>query len=48
VRIVNEFGEIHLGRLVRAAGGRWNKTKKLWEIPFGEVLELGLEDRLVD
>ena len=42
-----EYGEIHIGRLVRAAGGRWNRDKKLWELPYREATELGLTDRIV-
>ena len=41
------YGETHLGRLVRAAGGRWNRKKKLWELPYSEAMALGLEDRIV-
>ena len=41
------YGEIHLGRLVRNAGGRWHKDKKLWELPYGEAIALGLEERIV-
>jgi len=42
-----QFGEIKLGRLVREAGGIWNRQKKLWEIPYREAVNLGLEDRIV-
>ena len=41
------YGETYLGRLVRAAGGRWNRKKKLWELPYSEAMALGLEDRIV-
>ena len=47
VRLRIEYGEKQLGLLVRAAGGRWNKEKKVWEIPCREVKALGLEDRIV-
>jgi len=33
--------------LVKVAGGKWNSSKKVWEIPYGEILDLGLEDRIV-
>jgi hypothetical protein len=39
--------ESHLRRLVKAAGGRWNWEKKVWELPYGEILDLGLERRIV-
>lgn len=45
LRIV--YGEVQLSRLVKAAGGRWNRAKKLWELQYKEVVELGLEDRMV-
>jgi hypothetical protein len=42
-----KYGEIQIGRLIRSAGGRWNRKEKVWELPYGEVLALGLEDRMV-
>jgi hypothetical protein len=42
-----EFGEIQTGRLVRSAGGRWNRKKKLWELSYQQVIALGLDDRIV-
>lgn len=32
---------------LKAAGGTWNPTRKLWEAPYGAVRALQLEDRLV-
>jgi len=42
------YGEVHVGKLIRAAGGRWNRKEKLWQLPYGEVLALGLENRIVN
>jgi len=42
------YGEVEVGRLVRSAGGKWNREKRLWEIPYGEVKALGLEARVVE
>lgn len=42
-----KYGEIETGRIVRAAGGRWNRKKKLWEISYQQVIALGLDDRIV-
>lgn len=42
-----DFDEMHLRRVVKAAGGRWNPDKKLWELPYKSVRELGLEKRVV-
>ena len=43
-KLVKEYG----GQLIKAAGGRWNRKEKLWQLPYGEVLALGLEDRIVN
>jgi len=42
-----KHGEINMGKLIRVAGGRWNRKEKVWELPDSEVLALGLEDRIV-
>ncbi len=42
-----KYGEIELGRKVRAAGGNWNREKQVWELPYGMVVKLGLKDRIV-
>ncbi len=42
-----EYGEKHLGTMVGSAGGKWNKQKKYWELPYREVKSLGLEDRII-
>ncbi len=42
------YGEVHVGKLIRAACGRWNRKEKLWQLPYGEVLALGLENRIVN
>lgn len=46
MRIRVAYAETELRRLVKAAGGRWNKEEKAWELPYGEVLALGLENRI--
>jgi hypothetical protein len=33
---------------VKAAGGKWNRDKHVWELPYQEVLKLGLAGRIVD
>ena len=40
VKIRINYGEINLGRAVKSLGGRWNKSKKVWELPYGDVLSL--------
>jgi hypothetical protein len=42
-----EYGEIELAMTVKGAGGRWNKAGKYWELPYGEVRAIGLEDRII-
>jgi len=42
-----EYGETRLGALARSVGGKWNKQKKYWEMPYREVKSLGLEDRII-
>jgi hypothetical protein len=41
-----KYGEVDVGKQVRAAGGRWNRTKRLWELPYREVCRLGLTERI--
>ena len=43
-----DYGEIDLARLVKGAGGTWNKARKYWELPYGEVQSLGLESRMIN
>jgi hypothetical protein len=39
--------EVALQKRVKAVGGQWNPEKKLWELSYKHVVELGLEDRMV-
>lgn len=32
---------------VKAAGGKWNPRGVVWELPYGQVVVLGLTDRIV-
>jgi len=43
-----EYGEAQLGRLIKSAGGFWNKEGGYWELPYREVLNLGLENRVMN
>jgi hypothetical protein len=42
-----QWGEKDLAIRVRQAGGRWDKTRRLWELPLKKAREMGLESRLV-
>lgn len=49
-RIMNlriRYGEVDLGKQVRAAGGIWNREKQAWELPYQHVLRLGLAERII-
>ncbi|MBN1457536.1 MAG: hypothetical protein JW912_06775 [Sedimentisphaerales bacterium] len=39
--------EIALQRRVRQAGGKWDAHQKVWHLPYEDVVELGLEERIV-
>ena len=41
------YEEIYIRKLVKQAGGKWNKDKKLWELAYRDIKELGLENRMV-
>ena len=47
VHLKVNYGEINLGKLIKAAGGIWNREDKVWELPYREVVSLGLTDRVV-
>src|SRR4030042_5648859 len=36
VTVQINYGEINLSRAVKAAGGKWNKEKKVWQLPYKE------------
>ena len=39
--------ELELRQTVKAAGGRWNPVKRVWELRHDLAERLGLEDRIV-
>jgi len=43
-----KYGEIDLGRLVRQAGGVWNRARKVWELRYDQIKALGLTERIID
>ncbi len=43
-----QYNEFDLRSQVKIVGGRWNKEKRLWEMPYRQVLELGITDRIVE
>jgi hypothetical protein len=47
VRVRVAWGERDLGVRVKRAGGRWLSEVKLWELPYGKAVSLGLTERIV-
>jgi len=39
--------ELELREQVKNVGGIWRPRQKLWELPYGQILALGLEARIV-
>jgi hypothetical protein len=42
-----ELQETELQRRVKQAGGKWNSTKRVWEIHYDQAVALGLKQRIV-
>lgn len=42
-----EYGEVEVGKTIRAAGGVWDKWQKVWKLAYKQVMALGLMDRVV-
>ena len=42
-----DYKELHLRRIVKGAGGKWNSAKQAWELPYCQVRMLGLENRMM-
>ena len=40
------FSEVDLQRQVKQAGGKWDRTRRLWEIRYDQVVALNLKDRI--
>jgi hypothetical protein len=45
VRVAIE--EVALRQQVRNAGGKWNWEKKVWNLPYEQVVAMGLKKRMV-
>jgi hypothetical protein len=41
------FAEVALREQVKQAGGKWNRTRKVWELRYERVVALKLEARMV-
>ena len=42
------YSETELRMRIKAAGGRWERDKKLWEIEYKKLKPMGMEDRICD
>ena len=42
------YREVELRNKVKRAGGKWNPKKRVWEMCYDRVVELGLEERIVE
>jgi len=40
--------ELELRAQVKNAGGIWRPRQKVWELPYNQILALGLEERIVN
>ena len=47
VQVRIDYDESYLRRVVKGAGGRWNREKKHWGLPYEEVIALGLKNRAI-
>jgi len=43
-----EFHERALRHRIKAAGGIWIPPRRAWELRYGDALDLGLRDRIID
>jgi hypothetical protein len=41
------YGERAVADVIKSAGGRWNRSQRVWELAYKEVVALGLTDRMV-
>ena len=48
VKLRIAYEETELRQRVKAAGGRWRKDEKVWELPTGVVRKRGVGDRVVE
>lgn len=47
IQLKVKYGEVHIGKIIRSVGDRWNREQTVWELPYRDVIALGLEDRIV-
>lgn len=42
-----EYGEVEVGRAIKAAGGTWNSRQNVWKLAYKQIVALGVIDRSV-
>ena len=42
------FAEVELRQRVKQAGGKWNPSRKTWDLRYAHVVALKLEARIVE
>jgi len=42
------FTEVEVRHQVKQAGGTWDPDRRLWQLPYGHVVALGLTDRIAN
>jgi hypothetical protein len=42
------FAEVAMRERVKQAGGKWNRSRKVWELRYDQVVALRLEARIVE
>jgi hypothetical protein len=42
------FNEVELRSRIKKCGGKWDASKKVWQLAYDKVKELDLLDRIVD
>ena len=42
------FAEVDLRERVKQAGGKWNRSRKVWELRYDQVVALTLEAQIVE
>lgn len=44
IRLIRQYNE---HRFEKAAGGKWNPTRRVWELPYEKAVALNLEARIM-
>ena len=48
VAVKIRFSEKKLQSAVKNAGGKWDKEKKVWQLPYSDAVRLELESRILE